>query len=101
MNNYAFSRNYSIDTIVKNDSINQKDKLLLSKITYEATDTTAISPKDKLIRFLGEIKKYSGVAVSCHEPDLVDEFIDRTLIIKQKKVYEFEGKPDRGILKTI
>ena len=50
MNNYAFTRNYFIDTIVKNDSINQKDKLLLSKITYEATDTTAISPKDKLIR---------------------------------------------------
>ena len=56
MNNYAFTRNYSIDTIVKNDSINQKYKLLLSKITYEATDTTAISPKDKLIRLYNNAK---------------------------------------------
>ena len=56
MNNYAFTRNYSIDTIVKNDSINQKDKLLLGKITYEATDTTAISPKDKLIRLYNNAK---------------------------------------------
>ena len=56
MNNYAFTRIYSIDTIVKNDSINQKDKLLLSKITYEATDTTAISPKDKLIRLYNNAK---------------------------------------------
>ena len=56
MNNYAFTRNYSIDTIVKNDSINQKDKLLLSKITYEATDTTAINPKDKLIRLYNNAK---------------------------------------------
>ena len=56
MNNYAFTRNYYIDTIVKNDSINQKDKLLLSKITYEATDTTAISPKDKLIRLYNNAK---------------------------------------------
>ena len=56
MNNYASTRNYSIDTIVKNDSINQKDKLLLSKITYEATDTTAISPKDKLIRLYNNAK---------------------------------------------
>ena len=56
MNNYAFTRNYSIDTIVKNDSINQKDKLLLGKISYEATDTTAISPKDKLIRLYNNAK---------------------------------------------
>ena len=56
MNNYAFTRNYYIDTIVKNDSINQKNKLLLSKITYEATDTTAISPKDKLIRLYNNAK---------------------------------------------
>ena len=53
---------YATPNIIKLDSINQIDSIrpvnqsLLGKITYEASDTTAISPKEKLIRLYNNAK---------------------------------------------
>ena len=56
MNSYAESRFYYQDSILKNDTINDGNKFLLGKLTYQATDTTAISPGDKLIRLYNNAK---------------------------------------------
>ena len=45
------------DSIKKTDTIiKQNNNTLLGKITYEATDTTSISPQDKLIRLYNNAK---------------------------------------------
>ncbi len=44
------------DTIQKTDSLKTQNKALLGKILYEATDTTSISPKEKLIRLYNNAK---------------------------------------------
>ena len=44
------------DTIQKNDSLKTQNNALLGKILYEATDTTSISPKEKLIRLYNNAK---------------------------------------------
>ena len=44
------------DTIQKTDSIKPVNNALLGKILYEATDTTSISPKEKLIRLYNNAK---------------------------------------------
>ena len=44
------------DTIQKTDSLNPVNNALLGKILYEATDTTSISPKEKLIRLYNNAK---------------------------------------------
>ena len=56
ISSYANDFSYVNDSIQKNDSINQPKNTLLGKITYEATDTTSISPKDKLIRLYNNAK---------------------------------------------
>ena len=54
---YANDYKYINDSIQKTDSINkQNNNTLLGKITYEATDTTSISPQDKLIRLYNNAK---------------------------------------------
>ena len=44
------------DTIQKADSLKPVNNALLGKILYEATDTTSISPKEKLIRLYNNAK---------------------------------------------
>ena len=44
------------DTIQKTDSLKPVNNALLGKILYEATDTTSISPKEKLIRLYNNAK---------------------------------------------
>ena len=44
------------DTIQKTDSLKPQNNTLLGKILYEATDTTSISPKEKLIRLYNNAK---------------------------------------------
>ena len=44
------------DTIQKTDSLKPDNNALLGKILYEATDTTSISPKEKLIRLYNNAK---------------------------------------------
>ena len=44
------------DTIQKTDSLKPQNNILLGKILYEATDTTSISPKEKLIRLYNNAK---------------------------------------------
>ena len=44
------------DTIQKTDSLKTDNNALLGKILYEATDTTSISPKEKLIRLYNNAK---------------------------------------------
>ena len=44
------------DTIQKTDSLKPINNTLLGKILYEATDTTSISPKEKLIRLYNNAK---------------------------------------------
>ena len=44
------------DTIQKTDSVKPVNNALLGKILYEATDTTSISPKEKLIRLYNNAK---------------------------------------------
>ena len=44
------------DTIKKTDSLKPDNNALLGKILYEATDTTSISPKEKLIRLYNNAK---------------------------------------------
>ena len=44
------------DTIQKTDSLKTQNNALLGKILYEATDTTSISPKEKLIRLYNNAK---------------------------------------------
>tara|TARA_S200000501_G_scaffold60248_1_gene50670 strand:- start:6972 stop:9587 length:2616 start_codon:yes stop_codon:yes gene_type:complete len=44
------------DTIHKIDSLKPQNNALLGKILYEATDTTSISPKEKLIRLYNNAK---------------------------------------------
>ena len=44
------------DTIQKTDSLKPVNNTLLGKILYEATDTTSISPKEKLIRLYNNAK---------------------------------------------
>ena len=56
ISSYANDFGYVNDSIQKNDSITQPKNKLLDKITYEATDTTSISPKDKLIRLYNNAK---------------------------------------------
>ena len=56
ISSYANDFSYVNDSIQKNDSINQPKNTLLGKITYEATDTTSISPKNKLIRLYNNAK---------------------------------------------
>ena len=53
---YATPNNIKLDTIKQIDSIKPVNRSLLGKITYEASDTTAISPKDKLIRLYNNAK---------------------------------------------
>ena len=54
---FAKDYKYVIDSIQKVDTINkQNNNTLLGKITYEATDTTSISPKDKIIRLYNNAK---------------------------------------------
>ena len=54
---YANDYKYINDSIQKTDTINkQNNNTLLGKITYEATDTTSISPQDKLIRLYNNAK---------------------------------------------
>ena len=47
---------YVNDSIQIIDSIKPVDNRLLYKITYEATDTTSISPEDKIIRLYNNAK---------------------------------------------
>ena len=44
------------DPIQKTDSLKPQNNTLLGKILYEATDTTSISPKEKLIRLYNNAK---------------------------------------------
>ena len=53
---YATPNIIKLDTIKQIDSIKPVNQSLLGKITYEASDTTAISPKDKLIRLYNNAK---------------------------------------------
>lgn len=53
---YATPNIIKLDTIKQIDSIKPVNRSLLGKITYEALDTTAISPKDKLIRLYNNAK---------------------------------------------
>ena len=52
----ANNRYYAIDSIQKSDSIQSVNNTLLGKISYEATDTTSISPQSKLIRLYNNAK---------------------------------------------
>ena len=54
---FANEYKYVNDSIQKTDTIIKQDNnTLLGKITYEATDTTSISPQDKLIRLYNNAK---------------------------------------------
>ena len=53
---YANTNYIESDTINKIDSIKPVNQSLLGKITYEATDTTSISPQDKIIRLYNNAK---------------------------------------------
>ena len=53
---YANTNYIETDTINKIDSIKPVNQPLLGKITYEATDTTSISPQDKIIRLYNNAK---------------------------------------------
>ena len=53
---YATPNIIKLDTIKQIDSIRPVNQSLLGKITYEASDTTAISPKEKLIRLYNNAK---------------------------------------------
>ena len=53
---YSSNYGYVNDSIQKIDSIKPASNTLLGKITYEATDTTSINPKDKLIRLYNQAK---------------------------------------------
>ena len=53
---YPNNFGYLNDSIQKIDSIKPASNTLLGKITYEATDTTSINPKDKLIRLYNQAK---------------------------------------------
>ena len=53
---YATPNIIKLDSIKQIDSIRPVNQSLLGKITYEASDTTAISPKDKLIRLYNNAK---------------------------------------------
>ena len=53
---YATPNIIKLDTIKQIDSIKPVNQSLLGKITYEASDTTAISPKEKLIRLYNNAK---------------------------------------------
>ena len=53
---YANTNYIETDTINKIDSIKPVNQSLLGKITYEATDTTSISPQDKIIRLYNNAK---------------------------------------------
>ncbi len=67
INIIALSNNRYIenDTIQEIDSIKPANKSLLGKITYEATDTTSISPKDKIIRLYNNAKiTYQDMEIS-------------------------------------
>ena len=59
INIISFANDYTYvnDSIQKTDTIiKQNNNTLLGKITYEATDTTSISPQDKLIRLYNNAK---------------------------------------------
>ena len=68
-NGYVYSSNFLLDSIIKNDSIKKVDKFLLGKISYEASDTTAISPKNKLIRL------YNNAKISYEEMEITSGII--------------------------
>ena len=68
-NSYVYSSNFLLDSIIKNDSIKKVDKFLLGKISYEASDTTAISPKNKLIRL------YNNAKISYEEMEITSGII--------------------------
>ena len=68
-NSYVYSSNFLLDSIVRNDSIKKVDKFLLGKISYEASDTTAISPKNKLIRL------YNNAKISYEEMEITSGII--------------------------
>jgi len=53
---YATPNIIKLDSIKQIDSIRPVNQSLLGKITYEASDTTAISPKEKLIRLYNNAK---------------------------------------------
>ena len=56
INVFANGFYYVNDTIQKLDTVKTANNSLLGKILYEATDTTSISPKDKLIRLYNNAK---------------------------------------------
>ena len=68
-NGYVYSSNFLLDSIIKKDSIKKVDKFLLGKISYEASDTTAISPKNKLIRL------YNNAKISYEEMEITSGII--------------------------
>ena len=68
-NGYVYSSNFLLDSIIKNDSIKKVDRFLLGKISYEASDTTAISPKNKLIRL------YNNAKISYEEMEITSGII--------------------------
>ena len=68
-NSHVYSSNFLLDSIVRNDSIKKVDKFLLGKISYEAADTTAISPKNKLIRL------YNNAKISYEEMEITSGII--------------------------
>ena len=68
-NSYVYSSNFLLDSIVRNDSIKKVDKFLLGKISYEASDTTAISPENKLIRL------YNNAKISYEEMEITSGII--------------------------
>ena len=68
-NGYVYSSNFLLDSIIKNDSIKKVDRFLLGKIFYEASDTTAISPKNKLIRL------YNNAKISYEEMEITSGII--------------------------
>ena len=53
---YATPNIIKLDSIKQIDSIRPVNQSLLGKITYKASDTTAISPKEKLIRLYNNAK---------------------------------------------
>ena len=77
---FANGYKYINDSIQKTDTIiKQNNNTLLAKITYEAIDTTSISPKDKLIRLYNNAKiTYQGTFK--RTSDLLDSSVSYTSV---------------------
>ena len=52
----VFPFNTTFDSIIKIDTITKSNDLLLDKISYEASDTVSINPKNKTIRLYNNAK---------------------------------------------